>query len=662
MPEIDRPGSLSAHRRVLQELRRGAPLSEVLETIVEESERIVPEMRSSVLLVTDGRLHPAAGSRLPEAFRQAVDGLPIGPRVGSCGAAAATARRVVVADVRTHPNWAPFLEQAERAEIRASWSEPILAADGTVLATFAMYYREPREPSPFELELIETMAQVAGVALESDRARKRLGLLERQLRQIIDLDPNLLFVKDARGRLVLVNEALARAYGTTVAALTGAPHADHHAEPAELARMLGEDREVILSGRPKVIAEESFQDARGRRRILHTTKIPFTLLGDDGLETPAVLGVSVDVTERKRIEQSLRESEERFRQISEAIREVFWLTDWQNNEVLYVSPAYETVWGRSCESLYADPRSWSEDIHPDDRERVFEQFRTEAALGTYETEYRLVRPDGVRWIYDRAFPIRDAAGQVYRVAGISEDVTARKETELELERALAELDARSRERVRSLEADLLLAEERERRRLAVDLHDGLNQLLTLAQMKLAGLRDAAAGGEMRAGLAEVEKIVGEADRAARTLTFQLSPPVLHDLGFEAAVAWLAEDVQEAYELGVDLLPHEPLGQLDEDVAVLLFRAVRELLINVAKHAGAGAARVRMERSGHAVKVLVEDDGVAFDPSEVGGRGVGLSSIRERLEALGGSMTIRSEAGRGTAIALVAPVHAREPRA
>ncbi len=141
-------------------------------------------------------------------------------------------------------------------------------------------------------------------------------------------------------------------------------------------------------------------------------------------------GVVVDITDRKRAEDAQRESEERFRQLAEQIKEVFWLSDPDKNQIFYVSPAYELIWGRPCETLYASPRSWLDAIHPDDRSRILHAVLTKQVGGEYDEEYRIIRPDGSeRWIRDRAFPIHDAAGQVYRIAGIAEDITARKRIE-----------------------------------------------------------------------------------------------------------------------------------------------------------------------------------------------------------------------------------------
>jgi len=126
-------------------------------------------------------------------------------------------------------------------------------------------------------------------------------------------------------------------------------------------------------------------------------------------------------------EAQLRQSEERFRQMAENINDVFFLLDPKSNRVLYISPAYETIWGRSCESLYQNPDSWAEAIHPDDRAAAWAASEQGASAGHFEFEYRIVRPDGtIRDIEARGFPVRDEAGAVVRIAGVAKDVTERK--------------------------------------------------------------------------------------------------------------------------------------------------------------------------------------------------------------------------------------------
>ena len=135
----------------------------------------------------------------------------------------------------------------------------------------------------------------------------------------------------------------------------------------------------------------------------------------------------------QRGEESLRSSEERFRQVTENIHEVFWMTNLDKTEMIYVSRAYEEIWGWPVGTLYAEPRSWMESIHHEDRERV-RAASGQQASGRYDEQYRIVRPDGsLRWIHDRAFPVRDSDGKVYRIAGIAEDITERKRAEQALQ-------------------------------------------------------------------------------------------------------------------------------------------------------------------------------------------------------------------------------------
>ena len=162
-------------------------------------------------------------------------------------------------------------------------------------------------------------------------------------------------------------------------------------------------------------------------------------LGIQGQST-GLLSVVRDITERKRAQQALQASEERFRQLAHHIREVFWMSNVGKSEMIYVSPAYEEIWGQTCESLYASPKNWVEAIHPDDRKRVLETLGQQTS-GQYDEIYRVIRPDGsTRWIQDRAFPIRDETGKIYRVVGIADDITKRKQAW----DALGESEARKR--------------------------------------------------------------------------------------------------------------------------------------------------------------------------------------------------------------------------
>ena len=168
------------------------------------------------------------------------------------------------------------------------------------------------------------------------------------------------------------------------------------------------------------------------------------------------VSVQRDISDRKQAEVELQQSEQKFRQFAENIHEVLWMTNADASEMLYLSPAYEQIWGRSCESLYANPKSFLEAIHPEDKQRVIANFK-HSATGTFDIEYRIVRPDGsVCWIQDRGFPIRNESGEIYRRAGIAQDITQRKHTEEILRQINEELEIRVTQRT----AELKQANER----------------------------------------------------------------------------------------------------------------------------------------------------------------------------------------------------------
>jgi PAS domain S-box-containing protein len=158
------------------------------------------------------------------------------------------------------------------------------------------------------------------------------------------------------------------------------------------------------------------------------------------------VGISKDVTDRKQAEQALEGSEEKFRQLAENVRDAFWMRDISNNEVLYVSPAYESIWGRSCASLYASPLSWMDAVHTEDRERVRNDSARQLQGERLDNEFRIHTPNGEeKWIRDRAFPIHDESGVLIRVAGIAEEITERKHYEEELIRAREAAEIANRE-------------------------------------------------------------------------------------------------------------------------------------------------------------------------------------------------------------------------
>lgn len=181
------------------------------------------------------------------------------------------------------------------------------------------------------------------------------------------------------------------------------------------------------------------------------------IVRDDRGQPLRIFGGSLDLTERQRVEEKLRQSEAQFRQIAENLREVLWMSTPGLTQILYVNPAYEHMWGRTCESLYAQPSSFLAGIHPDDSAELI-AILEQKPLGTklleeLNHEFRIVRPDGsVRWVLSRTFPIHDRAGAVYRIVGLIEDITQRKQAEVRIQQWNETLEQRVRERTTQLES------------------------------------------------------------------------------------------------------------------------------------------------------------------------------------------------------------------
>jgi PAS domain S-box-containing protein len=244
---------------------------------------------------------------------------------------------------------------------------------------------------------------------------------------------------------------------------------------------------------------------------------------------------------------------------------------------------------------------------------------------------------------------RDPNQRVRGVIGISQDVTERRRHERETEPRIA--------RTRTMAAELVIDEALLRRSLAAELHNGLGQDLALVKMKLSMLRGSAQA-ELHAPLRGIEELVERADRSLRSITFQISPPSLHDLGLAAALQWLAGDVQQQHGLEVQVIDDGSPSVVDEGTRAILYRAVRELLTNVVLHSHSTTAVVRLARHGAALRVTVQDFGDGFDTADLERRGLSLFGIKEQLDYVGGDMQVESSRGLGTTVTLTAPVALR----
>jgi PAS domain S-box-containing protein len=263
---------------------------------------------------------------------------------------------------------------------------------------------------------------------ERKRAEEKIHEQESLFRVMADGCPALMWVTDADNRIEFINRAYREFIGVSLDQVKGLDwqtflHPDDAQEYLEACDRAQRERAPLRS-------ETRLRDARGGWRWVATYAEPrFSPSG----EFLGYVGICPDITERKQAEQALRSSEEMFRQLAENIREVFWIMPPEEDRIPYVSPAFEQVWGRTRESLYKNPFSWVESIHPDDRARARLLLTRQVQGETVLREYRIRTPEGLeKWIRDRAFPIRDQFDKVIRVVGIAEEITEQKRYEQEL--------------------------------------------------------------------------------------------------------------------------------------------------------------------------------------------------------------------------------------
>jgi PAS domain S-box-containing protein len=388
-------------------------------------------------------------------------------------------------------------------------------------------------------------------------------------------------------------------------------------------------------------------------------------------------------------EETLWEHAESYRALVEHSPDAIDRFD-RNFTHLYVNPAGARLHGKDAEEIIGktiEQTAVSEPRRAVWEKRITDVFETGQSI---ELEEQLLTAYGLRVFNSRCVPEFAADGMVSTVLVVSRDVTDHRRAEDEVRKAKDELEKRVRERtaelsvavdalqeevamrlgaeeglrhrteqLRALAAELTLAEQRERRRMAQVLHDHLQQLLVGARMRIGALRHAPLEPLRKAAL-EADKLLAECIGTSRSLTCELSPPVLHDGGLVEAMEWLSQWVGQKYGLNVQIRAQGPNVCETQDIKVLLYQSVRELLFNVVKHAKVKTAQVCVDRSPAGIKITVADRGRGFQLGKLrahGARegGFGLFSIRERLELLGGGLEIKSAPGKGSEFTLQVPL-------
>ena len=421
---------LDSQRRVLERIASSAPLAETLDTLIRLIEEQTEGMRCAVLLADSARqsLSFVAAPSIPEDYKAGiVPYLRIAPNMSSCGTAAFLREPVYTEDTGTDVLCEDWRDIAVRNGLRAIWSTPILADDNAVLGTFAMYYSEPRLPSPEHIQLIDMAVQMARVAIEAKRSKDALRKSEDSLRMVIDTIPAMAWSLLPDGALDFVNQRWLEYTGLSLEEAIDESTRPVH--PDDLPRALQKWLANLATGDPYE-DEMRLRRADGEYRWFLIRVVP---LRDEQGNIIKWYGTGTDIEDRKRAEDALRESEDRLRLVVDTIPAIVWST-LPDGSVDFVNERWLQYTGLSREDSLGS--RWTATIHPDDIARTTEYQRTVLLSGEpAEMEARLRRSDGeFRCFLCRYVPVRDDSGKIAKWYGTCIDIEDRKQAEDTLRR------------------------------------------------------------------------------------------------------------------------------------------------------------------------------------------------------------------------------------
>lgn len=495
-------------------------------------------------------------------------------------------------------------------------------------------------------------------------AEEALEKSERKYRQLHESMIDGFAMTDMDGKITEWNEAFRAMIGYPDEEIPRLTYQDITPAKWHESEKLMIEEEVISKGFSPVYEKEYIR----KDGTIFPIELRTYLLRDQRGQASGLWAIIRDISERKRMETALRESEERYRRFIDTANEGIGLTD-SDLTITYVNDRLNEMLGYSHDELIGTNVCA---LLISDEQTSFVDEMTKRKQGLKgQNEYRLRRKDGTAaWLLVSSTPIIDETGCFQGCFAMFTDLTGRKEAEIALQQAHDELETRvvertsalaeANEQIKRMSFKLLQAEERERARIAAELHDQVGQSLLLAKMKLDMLASELNDAKKRTSADNISTLLETSIHDIRTLTFGMRPPLLDTAGIESALEWLCTTLLKEYGLVIDFTCICRQIPLSREIRYSLFQAVRELLLNVAKHAGVNKANLTLRTRDNSLVVTVTDSGSGFDQTVSHNRvavsgGFGLFNVQQRIEQMGGSIAIASKSGEGTSVTLSIPL-------
>lgn len=591
-------------------------------------------------------------------------------------------------DIRKDPRVASWSNDAVKHGILSTAAFPIRC--GQMLAgAFVLYAADPGYFDEERCTLLGEVSSNLSFALEmmeQERLRREAEDKIRLQAQIVSQIHDSVISTDLEGYVTSWNNGAVRLTGYSAEEALGEhisflyPEEDHEFLQQSVIQPL------MANGNHE--AEVHMLKKSGEDVYAH---LSLSLLRDAEKKVSGMIGYSTDITQSKRSAEALRESEERLRQMAENIEEMFWITNADLSEMLYVSPAYERIWGRSCQDLYGNPKSFLAAIHPEDRGRVSSKVQNALSGEPYSEEFRIIRPDGtVRWVWDRSFQVLDQAGRLYRFVGITQDITERRQAEEEIRRLNQDLEHRVAERTSEL---ALVNKELESRNREVERANRMkSEYLTRMSHELRtplngiiGFSDLLIKDQAQEHEETHRQFLGYIQDGAHHL-LQLINDILDISKIEAGhveLNWESFSAIENLEEIITLV--RPLAMMKkiridiEEAGDLILRAdltrFKQIILNLLSNAVKftpedGRIGIQTTQDNTFAYISVMDTGIGIAPEEqeaifdefhqVGavktqGTGLGLAITKKLVELHGGRIWVESEPGQGSRFTFTLPM-------